>query len=73
MHFASSLYDVEAVREATQAYTEVAPLTVRLEKDEIVVEIGAYDGDQEVLRDEFCNHVLYKTILRDADTPPEAC
>ena len=40
---------------------------------EIVVEIGAYDGDRELLRDAFCNHALYASILRDTDIPTEGC
>ncbi len=73
IHFASSLYDAEAVREATRAFAEVAPLTVRQEGDDIIVELGAYDGDAEILRDELCNHALYETILRDNEVPTEAC
>lgn len=73
MHFASSLYDLEAVREVSKLFAEVAPLSVRAEGDEIIVEIGDYKGDLDLLRDEFRNRALYETVLRDADGSPEVC
>lgn len=71
IRFATSLYHPEAVREAAAAYGDVAKLVVTEAEDEIVVEIATYDGDEEVLRDAFCNHALYATIQRDSSAPTE--
>jgi hypothetical protein len=73
IHFSTSLYDPEGVSEAARAFETVASLTIQKSAEEIIVEIGDYDGDYEVLRDEFRNHALYASILRDQNAPTEAC
>ena len=65
IEFAASLYSEEAVREAARAFGSLAEITVSVEGEAIVAQLGDYDGDGEALRDELGNHALYETILRE--------
>ena len=63
--FSRSLYEPEAVRAAAEAYAELATIDVQLLGDDVQVDISKPDPDvQDVLIDEFCNHVLHETIVR---------
>jgi hypothetical protein len=60
-----SLYLPEAVEAAVQAYAELATFEVDLEGADIAIAISDIDPDvEDVLVDEFCNHVLGETISR---------
>ncbi len=62
--FARSLYAPEAVAAAAQAYAELCTIELSVGTD--AIEVTLSDPDEslaDVLVDEFCNHVLYETIL----------
>ena len=64
IEFASSLYSEEGVRDAARAFSELAEITVSVEGEAIVAQLGDYGGDRDALRDELGNHALYETIVR---------
>ena len=63
--FARSLYSVDAVRAAAEAYAGLARVEVVLHEDEI--ELRATELDAELgrdLLDELANHALFETVIR---------
>ena len=58
--FSKKLYSTKSVNQAIKQYAELAVFSVSEKKKEIVVTLKNIDSDvKNVIRDEFCNYVLY--------------
>ena len=63
--FSRSLYMLDAVQSAVDAYSQLASFSVDGQANEIVVEVENINPKfASVLLDSFCNHVLFETIVR---------
>jgi hypothetical protein len=63
--FSRSLYAAEAVQAAVAAYEELASFELQISAEAIEVTIREPDESvADVLVDEFCNHALHETIVR---------
>ena len=64
LSFSRSLYLVEAVEAAVEAYGEVATIEVSTSENDIGVSIDADDGYGDAIFHAFSNHVLFESIIR---------
>ena len=62
--FSRSLYLIEAVEAATEAYAEVATFSVSTDENNIEVQIESDDGYGDTVIHAFRNHVLFESIVR---------
>ena len=65
VEFSRSLYDVDAVRAAADAYGGLATIAVKTVGDHVRVEVSEIDPRvADRLVDALCNHALYNTVDR---------
>ena len=63
--FDDYLYDVDSVKAAAEAYGELVEITIEQDGQKISVTLGNIPEEHaHVLKDAFCNHALYETIVR---------
>ena len=65
IEFPRSIYSLQAVEAAVEAYSKLASFEVSVLDDDIEVKVSKPAPKvADVLVDEFCNHVLYETVVR---------
>jgi len=63
--FDDYLYDVDSVKAAAEAYGHLVEIAIEQEGEKIAVTLGNIPEEHaHVLKDAFCNHALYETIVR---------
>ena len=67
--FDRSLYLVEAVQAAADAYSGHARIELTNEPQQTMVSIAVENAAyKEIIIDAFCNHVLFETVVRSRET-----
>lgn len=62
LDFSRSIYDLDAVRAAAEAYSGLATFEVESTDGEVTVHVSGLHPDVPDLVDHFANHVLHATI-----------
>ena len=63
--FDDYLYDIDSVKAAAEAYDHLLDITIEQKDEKIAVTLGNIPEEHaDVLKDAFCNHALYETIVR---------